>query len=60
MSQSRFLSCMPINHHALDRIEGGNYELCETFGKEMPRLRLKAKPSVSLYLPCQEAHESGA
>lgn len=46
--------------HAIERIETGTYGLCESCGNEIPRLRLEAKPSVSLCLPCQEAHEAGA
>lgn len=45
--------------HALDRIERGDYGVCEGCGIAIPRARLDAKPSVSLCLVCQEAHEAG-
>lgn len=44
--------------HALSRISGGTYGLCEGCGDTIPAARLEAKPSVSLCLACQEAHES--
>jgi DnaK suppressor protein len=43
--------------HALDRIGRGDYGLCESCGTNIPKARLDAKPSVSLCLACQEAHE---
>lgn len=46
--------------HALERIEGGSYGLCESCGLAIPEARLEAKPSVSLCVPCQEQHEAGA
>ncbi len=45
--------------HALARIDRGDYGLCEACGLAIPAARLDAKPSVSLCLPCQEAHERG-
>lgn len=44
--------------HALDRIDLGTYGLCEACGAAIPEARLEAKPSVSLCLHCQEAHEA--
>ncbi len=44
--------------HALDRIESGEYGICEACGAEIPAARLDAKPSVSLCILCQEAHEA--
>lgn len=44
--------------HALERIDLGTYGLCEACGAAIPAARLEAKPSVSLCLPCQEAHEA--
>lgn len=44
--------------HALDRIESGEYGVCEACGAEIPTARLDAKPSVSLCILCQEAHEA--
>ena len=46
--------------HALERVENGTYGICESCQNEIPLARLEAKPSVSLCLPCQEAHEAGA
>ena len=43
--------------HALERIGKGIYGLCESCGTGIPTARLDAKPSVSLCLACQEAHE---
>ena len=44
--------------HALERIDNGTYGICEGCQGEIPAARLEAKPSVSLCLPCQEAHEA--
>ena len=44
-------------HYALGRISKGIYGFCETCGEAIPTARLDAKPSVSLCLKCQEAHE---
>jgi DnaK suppressor protein len=43
---------------ALERIDLGTYGLCEACGVPIPAARLEAKPSVSLCLRCQEAHET--
>ena len=43
---------------ALERIDRGIYGLCESCGSAIPEARLEAKPSVSLCLSCQEAHEA--
>jgi DnaK suppressor protein len=45
-------------HSALERIDLGTYGLCEACGAPIPAARLEAKPSVSLCLRCQEAHET--
>ena len=45
--------------HALGRIDLGTYGLCEACGAAIATARLEAKPSVSLCLTCQEAHEAG-
>ncbi|MBP6783292.1 MAG: TraR/DksA family transcriptional regulator [Verrucomicrobiales bacterium] len=45
--------------HALDRIKMGTYGNCESCGAAIPATRLDAKPSASLCLRCQEAHEAG-
>lgn len=44
--------------HALQRIEKGLYGVCESCGAAIPTARLDAKPSVSLCLGCQAAHEN--
>jgi DnaK suppressor protein len=44
-------------HHAITRIDDGSYGLCEACGNAITVARLEAKPSVSLCLNCQEAHE---
>ncbi len=44
--------------HALKRVESGEYGKCEGCGGEIGSARLDAKPSVSLCINCQEAHEA--
>jgi len=44
--------------HALARIEAGTYGLCESCGLVISEARLKAKPSVSLCVPCQARHDA--
>lgn len=46
-------------NHALERIEAESYGICEGCNGEIPLPRLEAKPSVSLCIACQEAHENG-
>lgn len=43
---------------ALDRLEEGVYEQCAGCGGTIPIERLRAKPTVSLCVPCQERKES--
>ena len=57
VAESEFLLQKKIQH-ALERIDSGTYGVCAACGKEIPRARLEAKPSVSLCLTCQEAHEA--
>jgi len=45
-------------NHALERIDSGTYGVCEGCNQEIPLPRLEAKPSVSLCISCQEAHEA--
>ena len=45
--------------HALKGIDSGTYGTCVGCSQEIPPPRLKAKPSVSLCISCQEAHEAG-
>lgn len=45
--------------HALERLDEGHYGICEGCGQEINIERLKAKPSVSLCITCQEKKESG-
>lgn len=44
---------------ALHRIETGVYGNCEGCGEDIPLARLRAKPSVSLCLSCQEEKDAG-
>ncbi len=46
--------------HALERMDQGNYGLCEHCGGEIPLARLQAKPSATLCVGCQEKKENGA
>lgn len=39
---------------ALQRLDDGTYETCATCGKGIPLERLRAKPSVSLCISCQD------
>lgn len=45
---------------ALQRMKAGTYGKCEACQCEIPIDRLKAKPSVSLCLGCQEKKDSGS
>lgn len=42
---------------ALEKIEGGNYGLCELCEKKIAKVRLKAVPYAELCVPCQEKQE---
>lgn len=59
VAQSEYKLALKISH-ALERIERGTYGVCESCGATIPSARLDAKPSVSLCLSCQEAHEGEA
>ena len=39
---------------ALERLDDGTYGTCTACGKTIPRERLRAKPSVSLCISCQD------
>lgn len=39
--------------HALAKIDGGTYGLCEKCGKDIPPRRLEALPFATLCVPCQ-------
>jgi DnaK suppressor protein len=43
--------------HALERLDAGTYRVCEGCGEEIPMERLRAKPSASLCVTCQEAKD---
>ena len=43
--------------HALNRIDQATYGICASCGERIPRVRLEAKPSVSLCISCQESKE---
>jgi RNA polymerase-binding protein DksA len=42
---------------ALDKIENGTYGNCDTCGKKISKIRLKAVPYAELCVPCQETQE---
>ena len=44
---------------ALERLEAGTYQQCANCGKKIPLERLRAKPSASLCLDCQELKDAG-
>ena len=44
---------------ALERLDAGTYQECEVCGNAIPLERLRAKPSVSLCVGCQEARDAG-
>ena len=46
-------------NHALDKIEEGEYGLCEGCKKPITKVRLKAVPYAMLCLKCQEKKEQG-
>ena len=45
---------------ALARLKAGTYGLCTGCAKKIPLARLRAKPSASLCVKCQEAKEQKA
>jgi len=44
---------------ALERLDGGIYDQCAHCGITIPLERLRAKPSVSLCISCQQARDGG-
>jgi RNA polymerase-binding protein DksA len=42
---------------ALEKIESNSYGNCDTCGKKMSKVRLKAVPYAELCVPCQEVQE---
>lgn len=42
---------------ALEKIDAGNFGLCEFCGKKISKVRLKAVPYAELCVPCQEKQE---
>ena len=44
-------------NHALMRIETGNFGICESCGKPVPKSRLKAMPHARLCLECKRKEE---
>ncbi len=42
---------------ALEKIDEGKFGLCETCGKKIAKVRLKAVPYAELCVPCQEKQE---
>ena len=45
---------------AILRIDAGTYGTCEGCGEAIPMARLRAKPSVSLCIQCQEKRDAGS
>ncbi len=43
---------------ALRRLDEGTYDCCANCGQPIPLERLKAKPAVSLCIPCQEENDA--
>jgi DnaK suppressor protein len=43
--------------HALERLDAGTYQRCEECGANIPLERLRAKPSASLCVSCQQAKD---
>ena len=43
---------------ALERLDAGTYQQCAHCGEAIPLERLRAKPSVSLCLDCQQAKDA--
>jgi RNA polymerase-binding protein DksA len=44
-------------HHALHKMDAGNYGLCDNCGQPIPQERLKARPQATLCLACRIAEE---
>ncbi|WP_051392859.1 TraR/DksA family transcriptional regulator [Glycomyces arizonensis] len=43
--------------HALDRVDAGDYGICEKCGKPIPAARLAAFPSATLCVSCKQLEE---
>ncbi|WP_026929362.1 TraR/DksA C4-type zinc finger protein [Glycomyces tenuis] len=43
--------------HALDRVDAGDYGICERCGKPIPAARLAAFPSATLCVSCKQLEE---
>lgn len=43
--------------HAVERIEGGGYGVCESCGNAVGKMRLQAFPRATLCLPCKQKQE---
>ena len=43
--------------HAIERIDGGTYGICENCGKPIPKARLKALPMATLDADCKAREE---
>jgi len=43
---------------ALERIENGNYGICEVCGEDISEARLKARPVTTLCIDCKKQQES--
>jgi DnaK suppressor protein len=43
--------------HALERLDGGTYGVCESCGNAIGKLRLQAAPRATLCMPCKTKQE---
>jgi len=60
--QEVLLSCLAQKSRALaeaqERIRGGGYGICAACGRRIPPRRLKALPTATLCVACQERRET--
>lgn len=45
--------------HALEKLEGGTYGICDSCGGEIGAARLRASPHAALCIECQRLRERG-
>jgi DnaK suppressor protein len=48
---------MQQTEHAIERIDEGDYGVCESCGRAIGKLRLQAFPRATLCLPCKQRQE---
>lgn len=44
--------------HALERLQRGDFGICESCGEEIPEKRLKARPVTTLCIDCKKEQEA--